>query len=173
MPTEGIDCNGLTSERFSIACFLFLFFPSAALRAEKESARLSENRAVETWNSLSWSSFSFYFEGLGSGVRSPLQGDDQGKCKPLPHQLSTKIKKEYSKIYFFPPFLFVRLLQSLSVFFKTCSGPQQGRSSSCCTSGGSSGPSRSSRRCPASSGAGAWEGDFGSTCHLGWSVRSC
>lgn len=82
-------------------------------------------------------------------------------------------KKEQSKIYVFLPLLFVSTFSfCLFLFFMACFRWQQGRSSSCCTSEGSSGPSRSSRRCPASSGAAAWEEGSGSICRLGWSGRS-
>lgn len=153
--------------------FFLSLFPSVALGAGEESARLSENRAVETWNSLNVSSFCFYFEGLGSGVRASSQGDNQGKWKPLTHQPSTKKRKNSPKCTSFPPLVFVSTFSfCLFLFFMTCLRSQQGRSSSCWTSEGSSGPSRSSRRCSASSGPAALEEGSGSIYRLGWSDRS-
>lgn len=94
--------------------FLSVPFPSVALGVEEESARLLENRAVETWNSLNVSSFSFYLEGLGSGVRSSSQGDNQGKWKPLTHPPSTKKRKNSPKCTSFPPSSLSRLFLSVS-----------------------------------------------------------
>lgn len=59
------------------------------------------------------------------------------------------------------------------VFLRRPPGRPRGRSSSCCSSAGSSAPARTSRKCPASSGGAAWAADSGSTFRSGWSVRSC
>lgn len=166
VPTEGIVLHMKLMRNFPLHVLFVSLFPSVGSRCR---GGISENRAVETWNSFNVSSFCFYFEGLWLWFKVFLAGRQPEK----PHQLSTK-KRKNPKMYFFLLFLFVSTFSfCLFLFFRTCLRRQRGRSSSCWTSEGSSGPSRSSRRCSASSGAAVWEEGSGSIYRSGWSDRSC
>lgn len=165
-------------KKISTAHFMHVLFlsllPSVALGAGRETARLSENRAVETWNSFDVSSLCFYFWafGLGCGMKSSSQGENQGNGNLYLINQAPRKERIVQHLLLSPPLFVLNVSSCLSLFFMTCSQLQQGQSSSCWTSGGSSGPSRSSRRCPASSGAAAWEEGSGSIFRLGWSDHS-
>lgn len=92
IPTEGINCSGTTYKRFSTACLLFSF-SICGFTCSGEIC-LSENRAVETWNSLNVCSFCFYFEGLGSGVRSSSWGRRPGNMETSASSTKHQEKKE-------------------------------------------------------------------------------
>ena len=149
------------------------FFPSVALGAREESARLSENTAVETWNSLIMTSLCFCFEGFGSGMRSSFQGDNQENLETSASSTKQQEKERIVQHLLLSPLSLCLNFFFKSLFFKTCFGLQQGRSSSCCTSEDSRGPSGSCRRGLASAGAAAWEEDPGSIYRSGWSDRNC
>lgn len=161
------ESTALFSKCGKIKSFHSTFICSSSTGGGSSSGK-GKNQLVseqqKTWNSLKEFSlfcvFCFYFLG-DSGVRSK-------KVKTsTPPSLEALRKRNSPEPYFFVP------AGLFFLHFKTCSGSRRGRSSSRCSSVGSSAPSRSSRRCPASSGAGAWVEDSGSICRSGWSGRSC
>lgn len=114
-----------------------------------------------------------FFLLLGPGLWNEvfLQGDNQENGYLIDR--ASRGRKCNLKSSPLPPTSLYRLFLLVSLSFMTCFELQRGRSSSCCSSEGSSAPSRSSRKCPASSDAVAWEEDSGSIFHSGWSDHSC
>lgn len=169
LPTEGINCNGTTF--FPLRVFFFVSFSICGFKVQGRNLLVSQR--AEQWKPgthLKRALFASILRARALVWGLPRRETTREKGNLyLKHQE----KKEQSKIYVFLPLLFVSTFSfCLFLFFMACFRWQQGRSSSCCTSEGSSGPSRSSRRCPASSGAAAWEEGSGSICRLGWSGRS-
>lgn len=105
-PVEGplLHANGMNCLQW---CKVYNFFPSVALGAGEKSARLSENRAVETWNSLIMTSLRFYFEGFGSGMRSSFQRDYQEKLETSASSTKQQEKERIVQNRLLSPFLFV------------------------------------------------------------------
>lgn len=68
VPTEGINCDGTACEKLSTACFTSVSFSICGSRC-RGGIYLSL-REQSSGNSLNVSSFCFYCEGLGSGVRT-------------------------------------------------------------------------------------------------------
>lgn len=158
-PTEGNNCNGTACKE--ISTFAHFIFVSSSICGStcREGNFLSLSEQSSGNMELIWCEFFvlLFFEPLGFGcrVKSSSQGENQGNGNHYLINQAPRKERIVQHLVLSPPLFVLTVSFCSSLFFMTCSQPQQGRSSLRWTSRGSSGPSKSSRRCPASSGAAA------------------